>query len=237
MADLPISERGHAHPELLAETGWLAEHANDDSVRIIDARPTDQYDEGHISGAVSLPGMGLYGADGSVEIPNVREFREVAASVGVDDETTVVVYDNAGPPAGRVAWAFMYYGHRDTRLLDGGLAKWLAEGRDLSTDSDSYEAGAFAPRPQEGLYCGLDLAKSRVGETGTVIWDVRGSDEYDGSNTRGNPEGRAGHIAGAVNLNWTSLIDQDSRTLKPAEELRELLSGIGVTPESEVVSY
>ena len=240
---IPVADRGYARPELLAETGWLAEHLDDPGVRVVDARPPDQYGEGHVPGAVNLPGMQVYGADGSFEISGPEEFRVVARSIGVGDDTTLVVYDQAGPPAGRVAWAFLYYGHADARLLDGGIPKWTAEGRALSTDAppppaaDAGSASAFTPHPQDGLYCGLDLAKGSVGRPGAVLWDVRSSEEYDGSNTRGNPEGRSGHLPGAVHLEWSALIDPESRTLKPAAELRALLAGVGITPESEVVCY
>jgi thiosulfate/3-mercaptopyruvate sulfurtransferase len=237
MSPRPVRERGYAHPELLTETDWLSEHLGDENVRVVDARTREQFEEGHIPGAVNLPGMQLYGPDGSVEIPGPDGFRDLASSIGVGDDTTLVVYDQAGPTAGRVAWGFLYYGHAHTRLLDGGLAKWAAEERALSTESSSPDPAEFTPRAYEGVYCGLDLARESVGKTGTVIWDVRAPDEYDGSNTRGNPEGRTGHLPGAVHLEWTALIDQESRTLKPADELLTLLAGIGVTPESEVVSY
>ncbi len=237
MTPKPVRDRGYANPELLAETDWLSENLGDENVRVVDARGPEQYEEGHIPGAVNLPGMRLYGADGSVEIPGPDAFGEVASSIGVGNETTLVVYDETGPTAGRVAWGFLYYGHANTRILDGGLTKWTAEDRPLSTESSSEGPAEFTPRPEEAIYCGLDLAKDSVNKPGTVIWDVRAADEYDGSNTRGNPEGRTGHLPGAVHLEWTALIEQDSRTLKPADELLTLLAGIGVTPESEVLSY
>ena len=237
MDSIPVAERGYARPELLAETDWLAAHLDDANVRVIDARALEQYQEGHIPGAVSLPGMQLLGAAASFELPGPDEFLNVARSVGVGDDTTVIVYDQAGPTAGRIAWAFLHYGHSDTRLLDGGVHKWTAEGRGLSTEPVSAEAKEFTPRVEVSLYCGHDLAKQSVGKPGAVLWDVRSPEEYDGSNTRGNPEGRTGHLPGAAHLEWTALIDRDSRTLKPAGDLRELLSGIGITPESEIISY
>ncbi len=234
---MPVEDRGYVRPELLAETDWLATHREAANVRVIDARTSEQYQEGHIPGAVNLSGMQLYGADGSFELPTPDEFRNVARSVGVSDDTTLIVYDQTGPPAGRIAWGFLYYGHTNTRLLDGGLQKWTAEGRDLSTEPVTAQAGQFTPRPEEGLYCGLDLAKRSIAKPGTVLWDVRSLEEYDGSSTRGNPVGRTGHLPGATHTEWTALIDQESWTLKPANELRELLASIGVTPESEIICY
>ncbi|MBI4236268.1 MAG: sulfurtransferase [Chloroflexi bacterium] len=237
MPTLPVRERGYARPDLLAETDWLAAHLGDPYVRVVDARPVDQYATGHLPGAVNLYGMTLRSAHSPLEIPDPEEFAVLAGGLGVDAATTVVVYDATGPPAGRVAWAFLHYGHQSTRLLDGGLTKWTQEGRPVTAAVPSYLPLAFRPRPTEGLSCGLDYAKACVGRPGVVLWDVRAAGEYDGSDPRDNPPGRAGHLPGAVHLEWSSFLDPITHTLKPAADLRRLLEAKGITPEAEVVAY
>jgi thiosulfate/3-mercaptopyruvate sulfurtransferase len=233
----PVSDRGYARPELLAETDWLESHLDDSDLRIIDARSPENYGAGHIPGAVNLFAMRLYGSGGSVELPDAEEFSQIMGGLGVGDDTSVVVYDGSGPTAGRVVWALWHYGHMNTRFLDGNVTKWMRESRSLSTEAASSAAATFTSRPTEGLYCGLDHAKDSVGKPGTIIWDVRSPGEYDGSEARTNPPDRAGHLPGAVHLEWTELLDPESKTLKSATDLQTLLGSRGITPESEVISY
>lgn len=237
MTVLPVHQRGYAHPELLADTEWLAERTSDPSLRVVDARPPEQYAMGHIPGAVNVPGMTLRSVHSPLELPDPQEFARLAGSLGIDENTTVVAYDPAGPPAGRVAWGFLYYGHERTKLLDGGLTKWAQEGRPLETRVPAYTPGTFTPKPVEGLYCGLDYARASVKKPKTVLWDVRAAGEFDGSDPRDNAPARAGHLPGAVHLEWSNLLDPATRTLKTAAELRRILKAKGITPEAEVVSY
>jgi thiosulfate/3-mercaptopyruvate sulfurtransferase len=147
----------------------------------------------------------------------------------------VVVYDAPGAQMGAVAWAFSYYGHADVRVLDGGYEKWTSEGRPTSTIPGSYPAGSFEAQIVEDIFCSLDHAKSAHGSAGTVFWDVRRTGEYDGSEALNNP--RPGHIAGAVHLEWTDLLDPETKTFKSAAALRALLESRGITPESEIDCY
>lgn len=234
---LPIAERGYARPELLAETDWLSERLDDPRVRLIDARSADDYAKGHVPGAVSLPGMALYGADNSVLVPTPEEFARIAGSVGIGPDTTVVVYDIAGPAAARLAWALLYYGHQDVKLLDGGFAKWQREDRPLTDEVSNYPSQTFIPRANDSLYCSIDYAKSNIGKSGVVFWDVRSDEEYEGASARGNPPDRVGHLPGAIHLDWRELMDTESGTLRPASEIATLLVDKGITPEAEVVTY
>ena len=95
------------------------------------------------------------------------------------------------PTAGIVVWAFLYYGHPDSSLLDGGLTKWTAEGLSLSNDAPAHEPRTFAwwvdevdrrgARLAGGVYCSLDQAKAAVDDDGVVVWDVRGVGEFEGT--------------------------------------------------------
>jgi thiosulfate/3-mercaptopyruvate sulfurtransferase len=238
MAVLPIGERGYARPELLAETGWLQEHLGDARVRIVDVRPTPQYEAGHIPGAVSLSATGSIPRAENGDMGSAEAFELLAGALGAGDDSTVVIYDAPSAAMGMVGWAFLYFGHQDTRLLDGGFDKWTHEGRPVSRESATYPPAAFHARPAEGMYCSLETAKSSLGRPNAVFWDTRRPGEYTGTEEPGaaSPP-RPGHIPGAVHLEWTELLDPESRTVKPAAELRELLGARGITPESEVYSY
>ncbi len=239
MAVPPIHERGYAHPELLAETEWLAENLQNPMLRIIDARPAQQYEAGHIPGAVNLSGFGGIPRADNGDMAEADAFARIAGQLGVGDRTEVIVYDAPSQQMGMVAWSFLYYGHTALRLLDGGLAKWLAEGRPLSTEPAAYPPATFHARPDVDVYCSLESAKAFVGQPDTVFWDTRSQAEYDGTATAGfgGPLPRPGRIPGAVHLEWSELLDPVSRTFKPAAELRELLSARGITPEVAVHTY
>ena len=234
---IPIRERGYPHPELLAETDWLAGRLSDPTVRVVDARFKD-YASGHIPGAVHLDGYSLGGLRTGSEMPEPEDFAHLVGALGIDESIKVVVYDAGGPPtAGMVAWAFLYYGHPDTRLLDGGLTKWTAEGLPLSTDAPAHEPRPFAARLAAGVYCSLDQAKASVDDDGVVFWDVRDVGEFEGTKKGWNAPPRLGHLPGAIHLEWAELFDSDNGTLKPADELNALLGARGITPQAAIVSY
>ena len=235
---IPVSERGYPHSELLAEPDWLADHLSHADVRVVDARSDKDYALGHIPGAVHLDGYTLNGLRTGSEMPEPEAFAHLVGTLGIDEHSTVVVYDAGGPPtAGMVAWAFLHYGHPDTRLLDGGLTKWTAEGRALSEDSPAHEPLTFAPRLEANVYCSLDQAKAAVDDEGVVFWDVRSVGEFEGTKKGWKAPPRLGHLPGAVHLEWAELFDSGDGTLKPADELNTLLGAKGITPQATVFAY
>ena len=232
-----VIDRGYARPELLAETGWLQGQLADQRTCIVDARSAEDYGKGHIPGAVNLVGFSLAGVRTGPEMPEPDAFATLAGSLGVDQDTTVVVYDETGPLAGMTAWAFLYYGHEGVRLLDGGLTKWTTEGRPVTTEVAPRAPRTFSPRVVEGLYCGLNQAKASVGTAGVVFWDTRSQGEFDGTSALSNASDRLGHLPGAIHLEWSELFDKPTRTLRPASELHTLLQGKGITPDVAVTTY
>ena len=137
MSVIPIHQRGYANPHYLAETDWLAAQLNNPAVRIVDARPPQQYAAGHIPGAVNLPGTNGIPRTADGEMASAEEFSSVAGKLGIGNDGTIIVYDIPNQHMGLVAWAFLYYGHEDVRLLDGGFEKWSREGRPVSTEEIS----------------------------------------------------------------------------------------------------
>lgn len=238
MPAIPVSERGYTHPELLVETDWLAAHLEDPNVRIIDTRSAQLFGEGHIPGAVNLAAYGAIPRTDNADMGTPEEFSALAGAMGIDKDTTVIVYDAPAAAMGMTAWSFAYYGHPDVRVLDGGWAKWTAEGRPVSTETVSYPTAEFEAEPVEDLYCSLEDAKAAHSAPATIFWDTRTTAEYEGTALAGaNPLPRPGHIPGAVHLEWIELLDPETRTLKPADELRTLLESRGITPESEINCY
>jgi thiosulfate/3-mercaptopyruvate sulfurtransferase len=238
MSVIPVHQRGYANPQLLAETDWLAGQLNNPNLRIVDARPPQQYAGGHIPGAVNLSGFGGIPRSANGDMAGAEDFARVAGSLGIGNDATIVVYDAPSQMMGMVAWAFLYYGHRNVRLLDGGYHKWTQEGRPVSSEAASYPQTIFNAKPVEAIYCSLSRAKSFHGRPQTVFWDTRSQAEYQGTAAAGGePPPRLGRIPGAIHLEWTELLDPATKTLKPAEELRGLLESRGITSDCEIDTY
>ncbi len=239
MTFVPVSKRGYAHPELIAETDWLAAHLGSQELRAVDARSPEQFAASHIPGAVNLDGFGkgIPRSDNG-DMGGPEDFSRIAGGLGITDDMTVVVYDTPSQRMGMVAWTFHYYGCKDVRILDGGFDKWTREGRPVSTHRATYPAVPFQAKQVEGVYCSLSRAKAGRTKPGFVFWDTRSRAEYEGkASSAAGALPRLGHIPGAIHLEWTELLDSDTKTLKAAPELRQLLKAKGITPEMEVASY
>ncbi len=231
----PVSERGYANPGLLVESDWLADHLDDAGLRLIDTRSAELYAAGHIPGAVNLAAHGGIPRTADAEMGAPEEFERLAGSLGIDSSSKVVIYDAPGAIMGMTAWAFIYYGLTRVSILDGGFEKWTTETRPTSTTPGSYPEASFQASLVEEVSCTFDHAQAAVGSPGVVFWDVRTAEEYTGTESRNNP--RPGHVAGAVHLDWTELLDPITKTFKSGDELRNLLGSRGITPESEINCY
>jgi thiosulfate/3-mercaptopyruvate sulfurtransferase len=125
----------------------------------------------------------------------------------------------------------------DVRILDGGLAKWNAEGRPLDTRPAEWPQVTYVASPVEAVYCSLEQAKAAAARDDFVFWDTRSAREYAGEVAGFGSVPRLGRIPGAAHLDWAELLDPESRTLKLAAELRRLLQTRGITPDKQVASY
>ena len=231
-------QEGYAFPEFLADTEWLAEHLDDGNIRIVDTDVAAAYQRGHIPGAVLIPDNYEKDPDTSaVHILPPQKFAEMMESLGIGDDTTVVAYDNSRSLyAGRLWWALSYYGHRNVKVLNGGWRKWVSEGRGIGLDPSRPPTGVrFTPRPDASLIATTEHLKELYDKPDVAVWDVRTTGEYNGENARRNR--RPGHIPGAVHLEWLEMMDEDTHTFKPPDEMRRILESRGITPDKEVVAH
>jgi thiosulfate/3-mercaptopyruvate sulfurtransferase len=138
----------YEHPETIVTTAWVASHAADANVRVVEVDvDTKAYDEGHVPGAIAWSWNTQLSDPVRRDILSKTQFEELMSSSGVRPDTTLIVYgDNNNWFAEWAVWQAKIYGHRDVRLMNGGRKKWLSEGRELSTDvpriaHTKYEAG------------------------------------------------------------------------------------------------
>jgi thiosulfate/3-mercaptopyruvate sulfurtransferase len=235
----------YAHPEVLVDTSWVADHLSDPKVRIVESNEDILlYDQGHIPGAVKLDWVG------DLNDPVVRDyldrerFEKLLAAKGISNDTTVVFYgDKNNWWATYAFWVFKLFGHKDARIMNGGRAKWIAEGRELSKDVPSYPAGSYkAPeRDDQSIRAFRDQVKEHIKKSGVALVDVRSPQEFSGERTH-MPEYpqegtlRGGHIPTAVSIPWAQAVKEDS-TFKSREDLEALYGAKGVTGDKDVIAY
>jgi thiosulfate/3-mercaptopyruvate sulfurtransferase len=228
----------YARPELLAETGWLAERLGDPSIRIVDCDEFPAYQRLHIEGAVGLRVHHYLKAADNTHLMGPDEFAKAMSRHGIGNEHTVVAYDGMGGLyAARLWWALDYYGHTNAKVLNGGFQKWFAAGRPVTHQPPHVEPAKFEVRTGSDSLCGIDDVREGMSRDDTVIWDVRSRGEHTGEDQRQNKRG--GHIPGAVHMEWTELTAPPTRSgrLLPPDEMRRKLAAKGITPEKKVLVH
>jgi thiosulfate/3-mercaptopyruvate sulfurtransferase len=222
----------------LVSTDWLAAHLDDPKVRILDATfklpgvlplPKDDYLKAHIPGAVFFDVDAVSDHSSALPhmFPSAEQFGRDVGALGVGNGDTVVVYDAGGWVAGpRAWWMFLSFGHSDVRVLDGGLKKWLAEGRPVESGEVKPKPGSFKGtfdknnvRSIEQLVANLDSRKEQV-------IDARPSARFAGSVPEPRPGLRAGHIPGSRNVPYADLFDAATGAMKPLDDLRKAFVGV-----------
>jgi thiosulfate/3-mercaptopyruvate sulfurtransferase len=236
--------KGYVHPEVLVDADWVQAHFQDPKVRLVEVDvDTSSYEKGHIPGAVGFNWQKEL-QDQLIRSPlDQKHLEELLGRAGISNDTTIVLYgDNNNWFAAWAFWILKFYGHQDVRLLDGGRAKWVAENRELSTEVPEYPPATYqAQAPDTQVRALRDQILSQLGSSGFALVDVRSPAEYSGellapANLLQEGAQRGGHIPGAVNIPWSMAVREDG-TFKPAEELRALYEGKGITSEKDIVAY
>jgi thiosulfate/3-mercaptopyruvate sulfurtransferase len=235
----------YAHPDMLVSTAWLAEHLDEPGLVVVESdEDVLLYETGHIRGAVKIDWHGDLNDPVVRDYLDARAFAELMSAKGIDRDSTVVFYgDNFNWWAAYALWVFSLFGHRDVRLLDGGRMKWIAEGRDLTTDVPEPTPTSY-PVPMR------DDAPIRAFITDTVahstdrrpLIDVRSPEEFSGERLHMPDypnEGalRGGHVPGAANVPWKRAAADDG-SFKPRPELEAIYEGeVGLSPADDVITY
>jgi thiosulfate/3-mercaptopyruvate sulfurtransferase len=233
----------YAHPETLVSTDWVAQHASDPKVRIVEVDvDTKAYDEGHVPGALGWAWNSQLCDTVRRDILPKEQFEELMASSGISNDTVVVIYgDNNNWFAAWALWQMKMYGHKDVRLMYGGRKKWLSEGRELSTDVPKPSRANYkAAGPDNTLRAFLPQVQAALSARSQGMVDVRSPQEFTGEILAppGLPETcqRGGHIPGARNIPWGKACNDDG-TFKSVDELRSLYNAEGIDGSKPVIAY
>ena len=235
---------------LLVSTDWLAEHLADPAVRVVDARwSLLDRDKGrnawlaaHVPGSVFLDvdrdlasprGQG----PGRHPLPRPEAFADTMSRAGIGAGTHVVAYDfGDASTAARVWWLLRYFGHDRVSVLDGGIARWTAEGRPVESTVPSITPQAFVPSPRPEMRVDADAVERLRSQAGTLVIDSRASERYEGRTEPIDPV--AGHVPGARNRPYPSNVraPEDPR-FQQAALLREQFVQLGADRADHVVCY
>ena len=233
----------YAHPEALVSTDWVDEHKDEDNVVLVEVDvDTNAYSAGHVPGAIGWDWNTQLCDTVQRDIISKENLEKLLGAAGISADTTIVLYgDNNNWFAAWAFWQLKMYGHQDVRIMNGGRKKWLAEGREVSTDTPTPGATNYtASAVDNSLRAFLSDVKAILPVNGTTLVDVRSPDEFTGKllSPPGLPETcqRGGHIPGASSIPWGKACNEDG-TFKSADELRELYASHGVTSDKNVIAY
>src|ERR1700694_303494 len=174
----------YAHPEVLVDTDWVAAHAKDPNVRVVEVDvDTKAYDEGHAPGAIAWAWNTQLCDTVVRDILPKSDFENLMTQSGINNDSTVVLYgDNNNWFAAWALWQMKIYGHKDVWIMNGGRKKWLSEGRTLSTDipAPRKTSGYRASEPDLSLRAFLPQVAAAVEGHKAALVDVRSPQEFTG---------------------------------------------------------
>jgi thiosulfate/3-mercaptopyruvate sulfurtransferase len=235
----------------LVSTEWLAEHAGDPALRVLDGSwwmPGTNHDPEAEWRTAHIPGARFFDidriADTSVPLPHMLPsapvFAAALATLGIGADDHVVVYDAAGVfSAPRVWWTFRAFGFARVAVLDGGLPKWRREGRSIESGSPpapSPPARPFQPRLDRRWVRTLDEMRANIESEAETVLDARSAGRFAGTEPEPRPGLRGGHIPGSRSLPFNTLIDPASGTLRARSELAAIFSKLSVDYHTPAVT-
>jgi len=231
---------GYPNSELLVDVEWLKANLHAEELHIIDMR-SEGFEDGHIPGAVNIPGTGaLVDQQNEIEhfLVDARQFEKIMGEIGINEQASVVIYDEGDSRgSARLFYALEYYGHQGKqRILNGGFKAWEFFNGPVNQGSAAFVSPVtYHSNTQEDLVCDISYLRENLNAEHIVVFDARTPEEFRGENRLA---AQAGHIPGAVNIEWSrSLQDGDIPFFKPAEEIAEMLLEHGITPDKEVIPH
>jgi thiosulfate/3-mercaptopyruvate sulfurtransferase len=238
----------YAQPDALVETSWLAERLAAPDIRILDCSyvlPNQVGDARLEFAECHIPGAQFFDIDEIADtasplphmLPAAEKFASRMRKMGIGDGSRVICYDSKGMLfAARVWWTFRVFGYRDVAILNGGLPKWLREGRPTEERPPATRERHFTARMDNTKVRDFDQVRANIASRAATVLDARSPGRFHGTEPEPRPGLRSGHIPGSANLPYGELFDAETGTLLPAAALREKFLAHGVTPARPVIT-
>ncbi|MBO33276.1 MAG: 3-mercaptopyruvate sulfurtransferase [Rhodospirillaceae bacterium] len=240
----------YTHPEALVSTEWLAENLGASDIAIVDAsfhmpaanrNAKEEFADSHIPGAVFFDIDDICDSESDLPhmVPSAAKFSSRMRSLGIGSEHHVIAYDiNGGCAAAmRAWWMLRLFGHDRVSVLNGGLEKWLAGGRDVENKVPEIVEKHFFAKLDDSLLRTVDQIKANVESGAEQLIDARSAGRFDGSEPDPRPNVKPGHIPGSLNLPFQELLNTTHyMMMRPANELQAVIETAGIDPEKSVIS-
>ena len=200
--------------------------------------PKAEYLDGHIPGAqfFDIDGVSDRNSDLPHMLPDEESFAAAASNLGVWNDSPIVVYDSYGLfSAARVWWSFRVMGHRDVKVLDGGLPAWTAAGHKTHSGQEEASIGSYTANIQANRIADGEDVLAITNDRSMAILDARPKDRFDGTAPEPRKGMRSGHMPGATNVFFKSLLTEEG-CLKDKESLRATFEGAGFTPGDPAIT-
>ncbi len=234
--------------EALVSTQWLADNMDAPDLRIIDGsyylphepkNPRAEYDAQHIPGAVFFDIDEIADTDSDLPhmLPSPIKFSARVRKLGLGDGLRYVVYDQRGVwSAPRIWWTFRYFGHHDVAVLEGGLPKWLDEGRPVVDRESRPEERHFSPRMDSFMLREMDQLLANLQSRREQVIDARSHGRFLGEDPEPREGLRRGHIPGSLNLPFTELFDPASQNMLTPADLKARFEQAGLDFKKPVIT-
>ncbi|MEM8778023.1 MAG: sulfurtransferase [Cyanobacteria bacterium P01_G01_bin.49] len=230
----------YAHPEVLIDVQWLAEHLDDSNLRILEVDMSPEpYKNAHIPGAVFWTIKDLNLPDWSLNLDPIA-FEQLMSRSGITNETTVVAYSSYPGTGGWIFWLLKLFGHEKVKVLNGGYQQWQAAGYPLAKDLSVFAPTNYqAKLPDDSLRVRHQEVQTSLNKSDCVVLDVRTPQEYTGEvffDKPPEPNQRSGHIPGALHIEHLLTLNEDG-TFKSFKELQALYVNKEVTSDKKILTY
>ncbi|MFQ5469979.1 MAG: sulfurtransferase [Gammaproteobacteria bacterium] len=223
---------------LVIEPDALEETIDNNEIIVVDLSRAPVYKRNHIPSAIHFDYSQIVASKSPVMglLPTEEILGNVLSSAGISTDSHIVAYDDeGGGKACRLLWTLDVCGHSQFSLLNGGLQAWVNENHRVSNELEEPSQSNYKVTYSDKHKADKAYILTKLSNPGTVLLDARSIREYDGSDKRAH---RGGHIPGAVNLEWSKLIDQTNNLrLKSSDEIMAQLAALDITPDKEVITY
>jgi len=234
----------YAHPEFLVDTEWVANHLDDESIRLIESDEDPLlYAMGHIPNSAQVDWFTTLQHPLRRDFLSKEQFEKVCSKLGITNNTTIVFYgDKSNWFACYALWLFQYYGHQNVKIMDGGRLKWEKEKRPLVKDKPTFAQSSYsAKEPDKSIRAFRNDVFKHL-EAKQPLVDVRSPKEYSGEllhmpNYPQEGATRGGHIPTAVSIPWAMAVNETDSTFKTADELRKIYEGKDIKSDGDVIAY
>jgi len=238
----------YANPQSLVSTAALAESLGRPNLVVVDAtyflpmqgrNARAEYEQKHIPGAVffDIDAIADKASPLPHMLPDAAAFAAAVGELGIGNDSRIVVYDAHGMmSAARAWWSFRVFGHEDVAVLDGGLPKWLAEGRPVDSGAVRPARRNFAARFDPSQVRDKAAIRANIRDRREQVVDARAAGRFSGREPEVWPGRRPGHIPGSLNLPFTDLLDPQSKTFLPAEAIAERFRAAGTDLAGSLVT-